>query len=260
MGEMERIREVAKKTAREAGRIALDRLAGTRKIARKSGETDLVTDVDKECEKTIIERIKKEFPSHSILAEESGKQISGDEYCWIIDPVDGTTNYAHRFPVFCVSLGVRQANAVKTGVVYDPTRDEMFEACEGRGAFLNGSRIEVSGTDLVKNALLATGFAYNAEGRTANIDYFINMLKSAQAVRRLGSAALDLCYVACGRLDGFWEIGLQPWDTAAGQLILQEAGGRITTIKGEPFDIFREELLATNGQIHDEMIYLLTHR
>jgi myo-inositol-1(or 4)-monophosphatase len=235
-------------------------MAGTREIARKSGETDLVTDVDKECERMIIESIKKEFPLHSILAEESGEQTSEDEYCWIIDPVDGTTNYAHRFPVFCVSLGVKQGDTVKTGVIYDPTRNEMFKACEGGGAFLNGSRIEVSGTDSVKNSLLATGFAYNTEGKIANIDYFISMLKKAQAVRRLGSAALDLCYVACGRLDGFWEIGLRPWDTAAGQLILQEAGGRITTIQGEPFDIFREELLATNGQIHDEMIHLLIHR
>lgn len=255
---MEKIKQVAKEVARKAGKIAFDRLNETREIACKTGETDLVTDMDKECEKMIIERIKKEFSSHSILAEESGKQTSGDEYCWIIDPIDGTTNYAHRFPVFCVSVGVKCGDTIRVGIVYDPTRDEMFEAYEGEGAFLNGARINVSSVDPVKKTLLATGFAYDVDGKIANIDYFINMLKSAQAVRRLGSAALDLCYVACGRLDGFWEIGLQPWDTAAGQLIVQEAGGKITSIKGEPFDIFQKELLATNGKIHDEMIKLLT--
>jgi myo-inositol-1(or 4)-monophosphatase len=259
MSEIERIKEVAKEAAREAGRIAFRRIGELRKIAFKSSKTDLVTDVDTECEKVIIERIRKEYPSHSILAEESGSKKGGSENEWIIDPLDGTTNYAHRFPVFCVSIGVKLGEDIKVGVVYDPTRDELFEAHTRGGAFLNESPINVSSAGSVTGSLLATGFAYNVEGKAANLDYFEKMLRNAQAVRRLGSAAIDLCYVACGRLDGFWELGLHPWDTAAGKLIVQEAGGKISTIGGDTFDIYKNEIVATNGRIHDEMLDLLTN-
>jgi myo-inositol-1(or 4)-monophosphatase len=254
--DMDKIKKVAVEIVLEAGKYALDRMGHLKQISQKSGRTDLVTNVDKECEDMIIERIKEEFPSHSILAEESGEKGGEAEYQWIIDPLDGTTNYAHNFPVFCVSIGVASEGAVKVGAVYDPSRDELFFAEEGKGAFLNKERIKVSGTEKLQDSLLATGFAYNIEGKIANLDNFEKMIRNAQALRRLGSAALDLCYVACGRLDGFWELGLKPWDTSAGQLIVTESAGMVTTIKGEVFDVFREDIAASNSRIHEEMIEL----
>lgn len=258
MEDLTKIKKVAIKAAKEAGEHALNRMGHLREVSHKGGPNDLVTDVDKKCEEIIISKIKKEFPLHSILAEESGEQLVGDVFKWIIDPLDGTTNYAHGFPVFCISIGVVYNNSVKVGVVYDPTRDELFTAEEGNGAFLNSEPVKVSTRPKVHDSLVATGFAYNVPGRNDNLTYFKIIMEKAQAVRRAGSAAIDLCYVACGRFDGFWEFGLAPWDTAAGQLMVKEAGGKVTTIDGKPFDIFQKEIVATNGQIHDEMMISLT--
>jgi myo-inositol-1(or 4)-monophosphatase len=257
MEETVNIKEVAIKAAREAGEYALGRLGNMGKIAHKTGFGDLVTDVDKNSEKLIIARIKKEFPSHSILAEESGEHVNGDACRWIIDPLDGTTNYAHGFPFFCVSIGIDLGGSIKIGVVYDPSRDELFVAEEGKGAFLNDKRIKVSENKKIRDSLIATGFPYDPERKLDKMDLFVTMLGKAQAVRRAGSAAIDLCYVACGRFDGFWEFGLCPWDTAAGQLIVKEAGGIVTMLGGEPFDPYKQEIVATNSIIHEEMLELL---
>ncbi len=257
MEELNRITETAASAAREAGKYALRRIDDLGKIEHKEGFNNLVTDVDRTCEEIIIGRINKAFPSHSILAEESGEHASGGVFKWVIDPLDGTTNYTHGFPFFCMSIGVMSGGSIIVGVVYDPTRDELFTAEQGKGAFLNGNRIKVSRSEAVQDSLIATGFAYNVEGKIANVDRFKVMLQKAQAVRRAGSAVIDLCYVACGRFDGFWESGLAPWDTAAGLLIVKEAGGTVTTLKGDRFDIFKKEILATNGRIHKEMLNLL---
>ncbi|MGD2278536.1 MAG: inositol monophosphatase family protein [Candidatus Omnitrophota bacterium] len=253
------MKKIAVKAALEAGKYAIKRVGRLKEISQKSGRTDLVTDVDKKCEGMIVEKIKKEFPSHSMLAEEGGEYGRKAEYQWIIDPLDGTTNYAHTFPVFCFSIALMTKEQVRLGVVYDPTREELFTAEEGKGAFLNKKRIKVSNTKELGYSLLATGFAYNIEGKLQNLDYFTKMIKSAQAVRRLGSAALDLCYVACGRLDGFWELGLKPWDTAAGQLLVKEAGGKITAIDGKTFDIYGDDIVASNGYFHEEFLSKLNN-
>jgi len=257
MGDMTEIREVAVEAARKAGTYALSHMERIGKISHKQGYGNLVTDIDKGCENIIIDRIKKDFPSHSVLAEESGGEIREEEFSWIIDPIDGTTNYTHGFPVFCTSIGVMKGNMVRLGVVYDPSRDELFFAEEGKGAFLNDRKIGVSGIESFQDSLIATGFAYNYEGKVEVLPYFDKILKHAQAVRRAGSAALDLCYVACGRLDGFWEFGLYPWDTAAGLIIVKEAGGSVTTLEGTPYGIFEKEIVATNGRIQDAMLGLL---
>lgn len=255
------IKKVAEEAACEAGNYVLGRMGHLKEVAHKSGIHDLVTDVDKTSEKMIIDRIKKEFPSHSVLAEESGGQAPADAVSWIIDPLDGTTNYTHSYPVFCVSIGVFIKGAVRTGVIYDPSRGELFIAEEGKGACLNGQKIKVSPSGVLSESLLATGFAYDLDCKIANLEYFRAMLESAQAVRRAGSAALDLCYVACGRFDGFWEMCLNPWDTAAGQLMVQEAGGRVTALDGGPFDMFQKGMIiATNGNIHDELMGRLNRR
>jgi myo-inositol-1(or 4)-monophosphatase len=255
MEDIPKIKKVAEETAREAGSYILERVGHLKEIAHKSGIHDLVTDVDKTSEKMIIDRINREFPSHAVLAEESGGQAPKDAVSWIVDPLDGTTNYTHSYPVFCVSIGVLIDGAVRVGVIYDPSREETFVAEEGKGARLNGQKIKVSPSGALADSLLATGFAYDLDCKIANLDYFRVMLESAQAVRRAGSAALDLCYVACGRFDGFWEMCLNPWDTAAGQLMVREAGGRVTGLDGGPFDIFNKGMIiATNGNIHDELL------
>ncbi|MBD3426256.1 MAG: inositol monophosphatase [Candidatus Omnitrophica bacterium] len=254
---MNKIKEVAENVAKEAGEYVLKHMGRLKEVSHKSGINDLVTDVDKGSEKIIISRIKNEFPEHSILAEESGEEDAGSVFRWVIDPLDGTTNYTHSFPFFCVSIGVLYGKKVIAGVVYDPSRDELFTAIDGSGAFLNGMPIKVSGAQAVKDSLIATGFAYNIQTKKENVSYFGRMLQHAQAVRRAGSAALDLCYVACGIFDGFWEMGLHPWDTAAGQLMVTEAGGKVTNMSGEMFDIFQNSVVATNASIHSEVIELL---
>ncbi|MFH1847257.1 MAG: inositol monophosphatase family protein [Candidatus Omnitrophota bacterium] len=257
MKEFKKIKKCAIRAAKQAGDYALKHVGKIRQIEHKSGENNLVTDVDKSCERAIVEAIKKEFPNHSILAEEGSGRETESPIKWIIDPLDGTTNYAHGFPFFCVSIAVAFGDKVMIGIVYDPSKKEFFSAEQGKGAFLNKKRIFVSKLRSVKESLIATGFAYDEQGKIANIGHFEKMLKNAQAIRRAGSAAIDLCYVAAGRFDGFWELGLSPWDTAAGQLILIEAGGTITMLDGEPFDVFKKELVASNGVIHKEMLFLL---
>ncbi|MBF0217588.1 MAG: inositol monophosphatase [Candidatus Omnitrophica bacterium] len=253
-----KILEVAVRAAKEAGRYALAHMGKLKEIEEKTSMNDLVTDVDKHCEKTIIGIILKEFPEHSIIAEESGKTINEEEYHWVIDPLDGTTNYAHTLPIFCTSIGVMRGPKVIAGAIYDPSRDELFTASDGKGAFLNGKRISVSASTKVNSSLLVTGFAYDIDGRLLALPYFTEMLRHARAVRRLGSAALDLSYVASGRFDGFWEFGLNPWDMAAGQLLVKEAGGIVTDMEGEELNIFKKNIIASNSSIHSELLSLLS--
>lgn len=249
----------AMQTARDAGRILLEKL-GKAKISDK-GEKNIVTEADLASEKFIIEQIKTHFPRHSVLAEESGETVYVDgsgEYRWVIDPLDGTTNFAHGYPCFCVSVGMEKIGGdVQIGVIYDPTRDEMFAAERGQGATLNGRRIRVSEVEDLERALLVTGFPYNLEMRERFVELFSRFILNAQAVRRDGSAAIDLAYVACGRFEGFWEDGLSPWDTAAGSLLVEEAGGRMSHYDGSPYNIHRHQMLATNGVVHDKMLQIL---
>lgn len=257
MNELTKIKQVAVEAALEAGKYILTRRDTVKEISYKNGITDLVTDVDKKSESMIIGKIKSKYPGHSILAEESGLDNMDSEVKWIIDPLDGTTNFAHSLPIFCVSIGVMLKDQIKIAVVYDPNRDELFIAEEGHGAFLNSNKISVSGNARVEESLISTGFAYDMKKKAENIEKFTVVINHAQAVRRPGSAAIDLCYVACGRFDGFWEAHLSPWDTAAGQLLVKEAGGKISQFNNEDYTIFDKEILATNCHIHDEMIDLL---
>lgn len=250
--------EVAEKAAREAGKVLKDNLGKVREIEYKA-KNSLVTEVDNLSEGLIIEIIKSSFPSHGILAEESGRDKRISSHVWIIDPLDGTTNYAHTYPVFSVSIALEVEGVIRLGVVYDPMREELFSAELGKGAYMNGKVIRVSQTRAVEESLLCTGFTHENEWMVdENLRHFENLIRRSRAVRRDGSAALDLCYVACGRYDGFWELGLHPWDTAAGFLILKEAGGLVTDFSGNGFSIHDEEILATNGLIHDEMIGVIS--
>lgn len=248
--------------AREAGGILIDRLGRALQVFQK-GDIDLVTEADLASEKLLIERINSHYPRHRILAEESGASegvgaVPGEgEWRWIIDPLDGTTNYAHGYPCFCVSIGVERAGRIEMGVVYDPTRDELFAAERGRGATMNERRVRVSAVEDLNRAMLCTGFPYNVRERPDFARDFTNFTLQAQAVRRDGSAALDLAYVACGRFDGFWENGLNPWDVAAGLLLIEEAGGRVTDFRGGPLDIYTPKVLASNGLLHEAMLRVL---
>jgi myo-inositol-1(or 4)-monophosphatase len=244
--------------AHEAGALLMEYFRRRVKIEYK-GEADLVTEADRNTEALIIRRVREQFPTHSILGEESGSlaatTASDAGYRWYVDPLDGTTNFAHGFPVFCVSLGIERLNAEGkaqrvAGVVYDPTRDELFSAELGRGAFLNGAKLNVSTTANLKDCLIATGFPSQKRHKNPNIYFYHQLTLKTHGVRRAGSAALDLCYVACGRYDGFWEFNLNPWDTAAGVLIAQEAGGTVTDFAGGEFDIASHQVFATNGKIH----------
>ena len=247
--------------ARDAGNVLVDRLGRALQVSNK-GAIDLVTEADLASEKLIIERIRSHYPRHAILAEESGaSEDSGNpsaaEWKWIIDPLDGTTNYAHGYPCFCVSIGVERAGKLELGVVYDPMRNEMFAAERGQGATLNERPVRVSKVDDLGRAMLCTGFPYNVHERPDFARDFTNFTMHAQAVRRDGSAALDLAYIACGRFDGFWEDGLNPWDLAAGVLLIEEAGGRVTDFNGTTLDIYSAKVIASNGLIHDSMRQVL---
>lgn len=249
-------------TARDAGRILAERFGRTLEITNKS-ELDLVTESDLASERLIIERIKAYHPRHAILAEESGASSPVDqelrsEWRWIVDPLDGTTNYAHGYPCFCVSMGLEHGGRMELGVVYDPMRDELFTAERGQGASLNGRRIQVSPVKSLSGALLCTGFPYDVRERSEFARHFANFIMNAQGVRRDGAAALDLAYVACGRFDGFWEEGLKPWDVAAGALMVTEAGGRVSNYTGEPLSIFNPPILASNGLLHEQMMQVLS--
>jgi myo-inositol-1(or 4)-monophosphatase len=247
--------QTAVEAALEAGKLLKQHLGRVRDIREKSGqEKNLVTEIDRKSEELIIGIIRRHHPGHAILAEESGRGGSESEFKWIIDPLDGTTNYAHGFPVFCVSIALEQSGTVIAGVIYDPNFDEIFTAEKGKGAFLNGRRMRVSQVDSLGKSLLVTGFPYTiAENPSHAIEHFIRFLRSAQAVRRMGSAAIDLAYVAAGRYEGFWEVALNPWDVAAGVLLVEEAGGRVTDFSGGEFSIYNREVLATNGLVHQQM-------
>ena len=253
----QRLLAFAVDAARNAGDILRKNFGRRQKISFK-GEIDLVTEVDKESERYILGRIRETFPDHGVLSEESPEAVSPSPYRWIIDPLDGTTNYAHGYPCFCVSIGVERDKEQVAGAVYDPLLDEMYTAVAGAGAFRNGQRICVSEVDDLRKALLATGFAYDVRrSDDNNFDYFKAFVFTGQAIRRDGSAALDLCYVASGRFDGFWELKLKPWDTAAGCLIVREAGGVISRLDGGAHDLSHTDILASNGRIHARMIEVL---
>lgn len=250
--------EVAEEAAREAGKILRENLGKVKEIEYKA-KNSLVTEVDTKSEVLIIKIIKSNFPSHDILAEESGRDRKTSTHIWIIDPLDGTTNYAHAYPVFSISIALEIEGVIRLGIVYDPIRDEFFSAEFGKGAYLNRDKINVSETRNAEESLLCTGFTHENEWMVdENLRHFENFIRRSQAVRRDGSAALDLCNVACGRYDGFWELGLHPWDTAAGVLIVKEAGGSVTDFSNSEFSIYSEEILATNGIIRDEMISILS--
>jgi myo-inositol-1(or 4)-monophosphatase len=257
--ERERLKATAIDAARIAGTILLDHARVGVRIEHKD-EVNLVTEADRRSEQAVVERIRKHFPEHRILAEERGLESRGDSpYQWIIDPLDGTTNFAHGFPLYCVSIGLEYDGQIVLGVVLDPTRSELFTAELGHGAALNGRPIAVSKTSRLDAALLVTGFAYDIRhSRDNNLNHFSRFSLLAQGVRRTGSAAIDLCYVAAGRFDGFWELKLHPWDMAAGSLIVAEAGGRMSDFKGGVFSIYGPELIASNGRLHEEMIGVLT--
>src|SRR5689334_2853892 len=242
--------------AREAGALLMQYFHQGLKIEYK-GDADLVTAADRASEALIRERIKKSFPSHDVLGEEQGLNDQGGDYRWYVDPLDGTTNFAHGYPVFCVSMAVehRASSRRVAGVVYDPTRDELFSAEVGKGAQLNGKAIHVSKAATLKECLLATGFPSHKRHKNPNIHFYHQITLRTHGVRRAGSAALDLCNVASGRFDGFWEFNLNAWDTAAGVLIVEEAGGTVTNMSGGPFQIDSRETLATNGLIHEALMH-----
>ena len=254
---MHQYREFIEATAREAGALLRERIDDRHTVHYK-GEINLVTEADRLSETLIVERIRGSFPDHGILAEESPEMAKSSGFRWIIDPLDGTTNYAHGYPVFCVSIALEVEGEIRFGAVYNPMLDELFTAEKGAGAFLNGRPLKVSRTAELSRSLLATGFPYDIrEDRNNNINYFEAMALNAQAVRRAGAAALDLAYLAAGRYDGFWELKLMPWDMAAGWLLVEEAGGVVTDLRGNPFGLRSPHILASNGLIHAEMSRLL---
>ena len=254
----DRLLAVAVEASTAAGKVLLDYARSGFHIQRKN-PINLVTDADHAAEQCIIDFIRRYFPSHRTLAEERGVGIDvSSRYRWIIDPLDGTTNFAHGFPVYAVSIGVECSGELLVGVVYDPTRDELFTAETDRGARLNGQPIHVSHTAQLEAALTVTGFAYDIrDTANNNLDHFARFSLRAQGVRRTGSAALDLCYVAAGRFDGFWEVKLSPWDMAGGVVVVREAGGCITDLHGNAHSIYQPELLASNGRVHREMLDLI---
>lgn len=239
--------------AREAGALLMDYFRQRVKIEYK-GDVDLVTVADRKSEALILERIRSQFPTHDVMGEEGTRIETGSEYKWYVDPLDGTTNFAHGYPVFCVSLAVERRGQRVAGVIYDPTRDEMFTAELGGGALLNGKPMHVSATAHLGECLVATGFPSRKRHKNPNIYFYHQLTLRTHGVRRAGSAALDLCYVASGRYDAFWEFNLNPWDTAAGVLIVEEAGGKVTDLSGGPFQIESRETLASNGLVHSAMI------
>ena len=239
--------------AREAGALLMQFFDRNIKIEYK-GDADLVTAADRKSEALIRDRIRETWPGHDVLGEEEGLRDTGSEFRWYVDPLDGTTNFAHSFPVFCVSMALQDKNGMLAGVCYDPTRNELFAAERGNGATLNDRPIHVSKTAKMKESLVGTGFPSHKRHKNPNIHFYHQITLRSHGVRRAGSAALDLCYVACGRMDGFWEFNLNPWDTAAGVLMVEEAGGRVTDFSGGPFQINSRETLASNGVIHAELM------
>ena len=254
---MTEIVDFAQNLARQAGKLLAEKLTRYNQIYYK-GTIDLVTEADKMSEELILAEISLRYPDHGILSEESAAKNERAAMRWIIDPLDGTTNYAHGFPFFCVSIALEKEGTVVLGVIYDPTRDDLFFAERGKGAYLNGEKLQVSSVSDLSRSLLATGFPYDIRvSKDNNINFFNAMAVKAQAIRRAGAAALDLAYLAAGRFDGFWELKLKPWDTAAGCLLVEEAGGVISDMAGEKWDLLSPGLVASNGLIHDQMMDVL---
>jgi myo-inositol-1(or 4)-monophosphatase len=253
--------QIAIQAAREAGHYLLENRGKVRHISTKSSAIDLVTEIDKESERRIIEIIRSHYPEHSILAEEGGAYDTSSDYTWIIDPLDGTLNFTHDLPIFCVSIGVMHKDILIAGVVFDPNADELYTAERGSGAYVNGERIRVSETTELIRSLLITGFPYDIHTNPDHtIERFIDFLNEAQAIRRLGSAAIDLCYIAAGRGDAFWESNIKPWDIAAGILLIEEAGGTVTNFEGHPATPYSKKIVASNGALHDKMLEILRKR
>ncbi len=238
-----------------AGEIIREGFGKNFQIEYKTNEKNLVTEIDKKSEQAIIDFISKKYPAHNILTEESGELKKDSEYVWVIDPLDGTTNFAHGLPIFAVSIGVMKNDEIIAGIVYDVMRNIFYSAEKGSGAYANESKIQVSNNDKLGLGVLVTGFPYNvAENPDKAFERFTNLTKKARAVRRLGSAAIDFCYVASGVFDGFWEVSLHPWDLCAGKLIVEEANGLVTDFSGREIGIFSKQILATNKKIHQQMI------
>lgn len=251
------MKKIAIAAAVEGGRVLMHKFGSALQISYK-GEIDLVTEADREAEEVIVATLRGTFPRHAILAEEAEYGYYESIYRWIIDPLDGTTNYAHGFPWFAVSIALEVAGEIQLGVVYNPFHRELFVAEKGAGAYLNDVQLKVSKTSRLDRSMLATGFPYDRKTSSVNnYDHFVNFQQAAQACRRAGAASLDLAYVAAGRLDGYWEMKLKPWDVAAGQLLVKEAGGRVTDFDGQPLDINGNEYLASNGLIHESMMQVL---
>ena len=258
---MDKFFEVANIASRQAGKIIKDYFHKPKEVSYK-GRIDLVTNIDKKAEDTIIKIIKKSYPNHNILTEESEHlQNPNQEFCWVIDPLDGTTNYVHQFPFVSVSIALQKNQETILGIVYNPILEEFFYSEKGKGSFRNGNHISVSKTSDIGNAFLATGFPYNIKDeKRNNISHFTKLIRRCRGIRRAGSAAIDLCYVAAGIFDGFWELELMPWDTAAGILIVEQAGGTVTNFNGSKFSIFDKEIVATNDRIHNELLNILNNR
>ena len=244
--------------ARKSGALLKEKFSQTHKIQYK-GDINLVTEADKMSEDLIIAAISQKFPDHGILSEESPVITGVGKLRWIIDPLDGTTNYSHGYPVFCVSVALENEGTIVLGVIYDPVREDMFVAIRGEGAYLNDKKLKVSSVNNLSRSLLATGFPYDIrDSKENNLDYFNAMAINVQAIRRAGAAALDLAYLAAGRFDGFWELKLKPWDTAAGCLMVEEAGGVISDIAGQKWHLQSPSLMASNALIHEQMIKVLS--
>jgi len=244
--------DVAVEAAREAGAILMAEFDRPRKISYK-GEVDIVTEADKRSEAAIVTRLRTHFPKHTVVAEEGTGHQADSSFRWYVDPLDGTTNFAHGYPCFCLSIGLAEKDALAIGVVFNPVNGELFTAVKGEGAYLNQKRIHVSKVPTLLTSLLATGFPSQKRSENPNIDYYWQFTLASHGVRRDGSAALDLAAVACGRFDGFWEFGLKPWDTAAGVLLVREAGGTVSDFAGRDYAVGGVHLLASNGVIHSEM-------
>ncbi|MBF6567504.1 MAG: inositol monophosphatase [Candidatus Binataceae bacterium] len=252
---MDEIERVALRAARAAGKVHLQRLRRINVMRKAANPINLVTEADHEAEAAVIAILQRAFPSHAILAEESGASFHGSEHRWIIDPLDGTTNFAHGYPQFCVSIAYERRGRVQVGVIFDALKKECFVARRGKGARLNGHTIRVSGTDTLGASLLGTGFPYDRrERRRFYLAFWEAFMMRVQGVRRTGSAALDLAYVACGRVEGFWEFGLRPWDVAAGALIVEEAGGRVTNMDESALDLEGGRIVASNSHVHRAML------
>jgi myo-inositol-1(or 4)-monophosphatase len=249
--------EAAVEIAQEAGKILREEMDRPLRIAYK-GDFDLVTQADRRSEALIVSRLQKYFPGHAVAAEEGTGKDTASEYRWHVDPLDGTTNFAHRYPCFCVSMALTYKTELQLGVIYNPVYDELFTAARGEGAFFNGKKIHCSKIDALKNSLLCTGFPNHNREANPNFHFYWDFTLRSHGVRRDGSAALDLAFVAMGRFESFWEFGLNPWDTAAGVILVEEAGGKITDMQGQPYTLGGPSILASNSLIHSEMLKVVS--